>query len=61
LEKNQSVASLVLRIHQQVRNIAGSVNQASQKANQASADIAGVRSQVVQVSKQQRDGEVKIE
>jgi hypothetical protein len=37
------------------------VNQASQKANQASVDITGVRSQVVQVSKHQREGVVKIE
>jgi hypothetical protein len=56
LENNQPVASLVGRIHQQVRNIAGSVDQAIQKANQASANIVGVRSQVVQVSKQQRGG-----
>jgi hypothetical protein len=59
LENNQSLASLVGRIHQQVRNIDVSVNQASQKANQASGDVAGVRSQVVQVAKHdQRDGEV---
>jgi hypothetical protein len=61
LGKNQAVASLMGRISQQVRAIAGTVNQASQKANQASVEVAGVRSQVVQVSKQQRHDEVKVQ
>jgi uncharacterized protein YoxC len=61
LENNQAVASGVGRISQQARAISGSVNQASQKANQASAEVAGVISQVVQVSKQKRDGKIKAE
>jgi hypothetical protein len=61
LENNQSVASLVGRIHHQVRSIAVGVNQAIQKANQASTDVTGVRSRVVQVANHQRDGAVKVE
>jgi hypothetical protein len=51
----------VRRISQQVRAIAGSASQASQKASRESTKVVGVRSQVVQVSNQQRDGEVKVE
>jgi hypothetical protein len=43
-----------------VKATAGSLKQASQKANQTSAKVAGVRAQVVVVSKKQRDGEFKV-
>jgi hypothetical protein len=37
-----------------------SVNQASQRVNQASTEVAGIRSQVVVVSKKQRDEKLKV-
>jgi hypothetical protein len=46
---------VVGRIAQEVKATAGSLNQVSEKANQASAEVAGIRTQVVVVSKKQRD------
>jgi hypothetical protein len=60
LKNNQTVASLVGRIAQQVRATAGSLNQASQKAYHASAAVFVIRAQVVVVLKKQRYEELKV-
>jgi hypothetical protein len=47
-------------IVQQVKATADSLNQARQNANQESDEVAGIRAQVVVVSKKQRDEEFKV-
>jgi hypothetical protein len=58
LENNQAVENLVRKITQQARATAGRATQASQKTNQAGAEVVGAIAQIVIVAKKQRDEEV---
>jgi hypothetical protein len=62
LENNQEVANLVGCIVQHMKATAGSMNQASQIANQSRAEVADIRAEVVMVvvSKKKMDEGFKV-